>query len=375
MVAAAALEGEYRVRYVGEDLDTLERFDARALLDECLTVPADAVVGTKDRSALLAAIVADRRRLAGPPPAALVTLQHKPSAREVERETVREATPASFVVDGRPAPFPPPYFVKPAVGRLSQHARRVDDLSELSPDDDRYVEGYADLAALAGFPRDRFGGYVAEELLEGHEVTLEGFVHGGRVTTIGVTDSLKYPGTNSFEAFSYPSALPSERVAELRGVAERLLPAFGFDGGFFNVEFFVPDAGAAKVIEVNGRIASQFTPLVQATHGRSTYELLFKLACGEDPRWQPHAAEGAAVSYVVRRFEDAVVEAVPEPEDGLEVLVRPGRPLSEQGTANDVASYRLAIVYASGADREEALLLARERAGRLSFRLAPAVAR
>ncbi len=375
MVAAAALERESCVRFVGEDLDTLERFDAAALLDECLAGPADAVVGTKDRSALLAAVAAERRGLPGPHPAALVTLQHKPSARDVERDAVPEATPASFVVGGRPAPFPPPYFVKPAVGRLSQYARRVDDLSELSPDDDGYVEGYADLAALAGFPRERFGGVVAEELLDGAEVTLEGFVHRGGVTTIGVTDSLKYPGTNSFHAFAYPSELPDERVAELQRVAERLLPAFGFDDGFFNVEFFVPDAGAAKVIEVNGRIASQFAPLVQATHGRSTYELLFALARGEDPRWEGRAPDGAAVSYVVRRFEDAVVEAVPEPEDSLEVLVRPGRRLSQQGAANDVASYRLAILYEAGATREEALLRASKRAERLSFRLAPAAAR
>jgi hypothetical protein len=374
-VAAGGLEARYRVRFVGDDLDKLERFDAGTLLDECLAGPTDAAVGTKDRSALLASIVAERLGLPGPRPDAVVTLQHKPTAREIEREVTPEATPASFVVDGRSPPFPPPYFVKPAVGRLSQHARRVDDLSELGPDGDGYVAGYADLAALAGFPRDRFGGYVAEELLEGQEVTLEGFVRGGRVTTTGVTDSLKYPGTNSFLAFAYPSDLPAERQAELRRIAERLLPAFGFDEGFFNVEFFVPERGPAKVIEVNGRIASQFTPLMQAVHGRSTYEALFALACGDDPGWDASAPDGAAVSYVLRRFEDAFVQAVPEPAGGLEVLALPGRLLSEQGAANDVASYRLAILYASGETREEALRGARERATRLSFRLEPAVPR
>jgi hypothetical protein len=360
---------------VGDDLDKLERFDAAALLDECLAGPADAAVGTKDRSALLASIVAGRLGLPGPRPDALVTLQHKPSAREIEREITPEATPAFFAVDGRAPPFPPPYFVKPAIGRLSQHARRVEDLSELAPDGDGYVAGYADLAALAGFPRERFGGYVAEELLEGQEATLEGFVRGGRVTTIGVTDSLKYPGTNSFRAFAYPSELPAERQAELRAIAARLLPAFGFDAGFFNVEFFVPEEGPAKVIEVNGRIASQFAPLIQKAHGRSTYDALLALACGDDPAWDAGTAEGAAVSYVVRRFEDAFVQAVPEPAAGLEVLVRPDLRLSEQGAANDVASYRLAILYEAGQTREEALRLARERAERLSFRLAPAAPR
>jgi hypothetical protein len=209
----------------------------------------------------------------------------------------------------------------------------------------------------------------------GVEVTLEGFAQDGRVTVIGVTDSLKYPGTNSFEAFAYPSELPGKRTAELRDVAARLLPALGFDNGFFNVEFFVPERGPAKVIEVNGRIASQFAPLVQATHGRSTYDALFALACGDDPAWSSSPPTGTAVSYVVRVFEDAYVGDAPAADDDVEILVRPGRRLSEQGAANDVASYRLAIVYEAAATRAEALGRARERARGLSFRLEPAVPR
>jgi hypothetical protein len=186
---------------------------------------------------------------------------------------------------------------------------------------------------------------------------------------IGVTDSVKYPGTNSFERFEYPSRF-THRFAELSDVARRLIPALGFDGGFFNIEFFLPERGTAKIIEVNGRIASQFAPLVQALHGRSTYDVLFDLACGEDPGWSEQRPNGVAVSYVVRTFEDAFVASAPEPDDGVEILVRPGRRLSEQGP-NDVRSFRLAIVYEAGATREEARERARERAAKLRFRLDP----
>jgi len=61
---------------------------------------------------------------------------------------------------------------------------------------------------------------------------------------------------------------------------------------------------------------------------------------------------------------------VPEPADDVEILVRPGLRLSEQG-ANDAQSYRLAIVYGAGETRDEALALCRRRAGELSVRLAP----
>jgi biotin carboxylase len=371
LVRSAGVEQRYNVRAVGRDLDSGE-IDPADVLDEAAGLPADGAVGTKDRSALLASVVAQRRGLPGPSPQALFACQHKPTSRELQRQAVPEATPRFELVDGA-ASLERPFFVKPVVGRLSQLARRIDDPAELVelPSEDRYLDEYVRLAELAGLPTDGLHGFVAEELAEGDEMTLEGYVHGGRVIVIGVTDSVKYPGTNSFERFEYPSRLPPERVDELARIARRLLPALGFDGGFFNVEFFVPERGRPTIIEVNGRIASQFAPLVQALHGRSTYELLFALACGRDPGWEEREPHGVAVSYVLRAFEDALVVAAPDPEEDVEILVRPGRRLSEQGS-NDVRSFRLAIVYEAGETREEAIERARSRAAKLRFRLEPA---
>jgi hypothetical protein len=370
-IRAARLEDRFRVRFEGSDLDQLEEFDPAAFLDGLEGVPADAVVGTKDLSALLAALFAERNGLTGPSPHALIACQHKPTAREIQQRAAPESTPRFAVVNGMP-PFDPPFFVKPVVGRLSQSAYRIDDPSDLLEirENERYTDRYARIAELAGGELPEVHGFIAEELLAGDEVTLEGYVHEGTVTTIGVTDSVKYPGTLSFERFDYPSKLSEERQAGLCEVAGRVLREVGFDGGFFNVEYFVPERGPGRIIEVNGRIASQFAPLVQALHGRSTYDLLFELACGEDPGWARGLPDGVAVSYVVRVFEDAFVEAVPDPEDGLEVLVRPGLALSEQGQ-NDAQSYRLAILYGVGETREEAVAGCRERAGALNFRLAP----
>jgi ATP-grasp domain len=370
-IRAAGLEERYRVTLAGSDLDQLESFDPQAFLSECEQLPADAVVGTKDQSALLAALLAERRSLPGPSPEALVKLQHKPTARTVQQLVAPEATPRFAVLDGR-STLEAPFFVKPVVGRLSQNAFRIDDPRELLElhEIDRYTTRYAEIAALAGADPAQAHGFLAEELLAGDEVTLEGYVHDGRVTVIGVTDSLKYAGTLSFESFVYPSALTEARLDELSDVAARVMPRLGFDAGFFNVEFLVPETGPAQIIEVNGRIASQFAPLLLGLHGRSSYDALFELALGEDPRWHEGAPDGVAVSYVLRAFEDALVEAVPEPEPDLEILVQPGRLLSEQG-ANDSQSYRLAIFTCFEQTREEALARSRERAAALSFRLAP----
>jgi hypothetical protein len=71
----------------------------------------------------------------------------------------------------------------------------------------------------------------------------------------------------------------------------------------------------------------------------------------------------------LRTFRDALVERVPEPQHGLEILVEPGLRLSEQGQ-NDPRSYRLALFFETGETREEALLRCRERARSLDFGLA-----
>jgi hypothetical protein len=370
-IRAAWLEESYSVRFAGPDLDGVDFFDPVAFIDELRAEPLDGVVGTKDRSALLAALLAERRGLRSPTPAALLACQHKPTSRDLQRRVAPEATPEFARVGLLPPPFPPPYWVKPAVGRLSQNARRVDDPHELRRlHEDGYADGYAAIAELAGLPRDAAHGFLAEELLSGLEVTLEGYVYDGRLTTIGVTDSLKYPDTNSFERFEYPTRLDGEREAELAGVARRVLPALGFDNGFFNMEFFVGSEGPAQLIEVNGRLASQFAPLVRAVHGRSTYEALFRLACGADPEWRTTEPDGVAISYCLRVFADAYVGGVPEPEPGLEVLVRPGLLLSQQGV-NDSQSYRLAIFSEVGATREEAVTRCRARARSLAFQLLP----
>jgi hypothetical protein len=370
-IRAAGLEDSYRLHFAGSDLDQLESFDPEAFLAECEGIPADGVVGTKDQSALLAALLADRRGLPGPSPASMVRLQHKPTSRSVQQLAAPEATPRFAVLDGR-ITFDTPFLVKPVVGRLSQNVFRIDDTRDLLDlhEIDRYTTRYAEIAALAGADPSHAHGFLAEELLTGEEVTLEGYVHEGQVTVIGVTDSLKYAGTLSFESFVYPSALPRERLDELADVTARVVPRLGFEGGFFNMEFFVPEDGPAQIIEMNGRIASQFAPLMQAVHGRSTYDALFQLALGADPAWSFDAPNGVAVSYCLRVFQDAFVEAVPDPEPGVEVLVRPGLLLSEQGV-NDTQSYRLAILYGSGRTREEAIDACRERAGELRFRLAP----
>src|SRR5262249_55279230 len=159
-IRSSGLDIRYDVAFAGPDLDALEHIDAPALAAEADGVEADGIVSSKDRGALFAAALTARRRLPGPAPAAVASCQHKPTARRLQQRAAPAATPRWFVPDDGPSPFPPPWFVKPAVGRLSMGARRVDnaaDLPRAGRDDDAYASGWEALARLGGVELDGHG--------------------------------------------------------------------------------------------------------------------------------------------------------------------------------------------------------------------------
>jgi biotin carboxylase len=306
------------------------------------------VFGSNDSTASLAATVADRLALPGPGYEAFMRCHDKLAARIVQQRTVPDATPrfAPLDAESRKPPLPYPFFVKPVMGHLSQYARRVDNDADLR-------EALAS-ARAGGFPR-----LIAEELLDGPLVTFEGFMYRGRMTTIGVTDAVMHTNEISFLRFEYPTRLAPTAVRRMEDVARRLMPALRFDGSLFNIEFFVDAGERPWIVEVNGRIASQFGPLVRAVHGVSNYELALGLAAGGRPR-VPRPKQGVvAASFLIRTYHDAVVRSVPDtrpvleqfPGSTVELLVRPGQRLSEND--DDLVSHRLAVVSLVGTDRDQ----------------------
>ena len=328
----------------------------------------DGVFGSSDSTAALAGVVADRLGLPGPGYDAFMRCHDKLACRRIQAEAVPEATPAfapldSFRPPERP-PLPYPFFVKPVQGHLSQHAYRVDS-----------DEVLADVVARARAASFRH--LIAEQLLSGRLVTFEGFMSGGRLTPIGVTDAVLHPNDISFLRFEYPTTLGSEPQQRMADIAARLMPALGFDQSIFNIEFFVGADGRPWIVEVNGRMASQFAPLVRAVHGVSTYELQLELAAGGTPLLPPPRDGIVAASFLLRTYEDAIVRSVPDtapvteelPGAHVEVLVREGQRLSEND--DDALSHRLAVIALSGPDRETLISRYERAVELLSFELVP----
>jgi len=328
----------------------------------------DGVFGSSDSTAALAVVVADRLGLPGPGYDAFMRCHDKLVARHIQAQTVPEATPAFAAVDAmRPPDHPPlpyPFFIKPVQGHLSQQAYEVGS-------DARFAE------VLAQARRASFRHLIAEQLLSGRLVTFEGFMHAGEMTPIGVTDAVLHENGISFLRFEYPTTLPAGPQQMMADVAARLMPALAFDQSIFNIEFFVHDDGSISIVEVNGRMASQFAPLVRAVHGVSTYELQLELAAGGSPELPPARPDVVAASFLLRTYQDAIVRTVPDtaavndalPGAHVELLVREGQRLSEND--DDPLSHRLAVVALSAADRPTLVERFAQASALLPFQLAP----
>jgi len=372
----------YALRFAGQPIGS--GFDARTFVDHMIRFgpAADGIFGSSDATGHIASILADAAGLPGPGREAFMRCHDKLASREIQALAVPDATPAFAAVDlddphVRP-PLPFPFFLKPIAAHLSQLAYHVRDEAEFAG---VVAEARREIDAITAHDRAlegrEFRTLIAEELLDGSLVTFEGWMQGGRVTPIGVTDAVMHPNGISFLRFEYPSRLPEGQQRAMADVAERLMPALGFGDSMFNIEFFVGPDGAPRIVEVNGRMASQFAPLVQAVHGVSSYEIQLDLCTGRTPDLPPARGDLVAASFVLRTYTDAVVRSVPDPTTVLEryphahveVLVGPGRRLSDYD--DDTASHRLAVVALAARDRASLLARFAEAVELLPFELEP----
>lgn len=288
---------------------------------------AGVVTANEQFGALTAALLAQKLGLPHTDPIAVLACQHKAWFRERLRDIAPEANIAHWALPythdaDAPLQLAPPFFIKPVKATYSVLARRIGSREDLrahlafAPYEryiiKRLVKPFNDaFTLLVGQPN----GYrvdahwlIAEELMRGRQLNLDGYVFNGDVRVLGCVDEAMYPGTDAFLRFQYPSAAPTDVQQRAAALAARILRGIGFDHGFFNIEFFVdPVTGALKVIEVNPRLASQFADFYEKVDGWRIYDMVVELARGRDParlaRRAPSA--GVAASFVWRTFDGA----------------------------------------------------------------------
>lgn len=392
--------GDYFDQFLGKNPRTdLPHLDILSLIDETVARHrrsgirgVTSAVGYPGMSA--ASIVAKRLGLPGPSPESVICCEHKYYSRVAQKQFVPHAVPSFYLLDSANAEaireittFP--VFLKPVKSCMSINAHRVYDQEQL--------RGIAKSSLMpAGFVRpfdDMLRAYtnyplhasylLVESLLEGLQVSLEGYVFGGRIHVMGVLDAILFPGTISFKRFQYPSCLNDDVQDRMKNIAQCFLAGIGYDNAPFNIEmFYDARADSIHIIEVNPKIASQFSDLFMKVDGQSSFSALLQIALGEEPAFRKRKGDfKIAASCVLRTFADQRVLGIPSnestrelvsqyPDALIEIHAVPGMNLSDQ--MQDAQSFRYGLINI-GADSESEL----ERKfahiqSRLDFRFAPA---
>ncbi len=319
-------------RLIGFDLDAFTTKLAKRHAN------VQAVVSNHEQfGALAAALLAQKLGLPGTAPQAVVACQHKWHARRVLAEVAPECSVpfdllhceyGQHMPDALPAPLSYPVFVKPVKAAFSVLAKTVHNRAELEAHT-RF--GWRELWVIKRLvePFDRVARRYFPDLPPAHRLILEqpahlgarvgqfnldGVVFAGEVQTIGVVDSVMYPGTQAFMRFDYPSRLKPSVQSRALDVARRFLARVGFTHGVFNMEFFYDDAtDQLTVIEFNPRMAAQLADLYLRVDGVNVFAIALALARGQAPSSVPRCepTAGAASSFVYRSFQKGREPATP----------------------------------------------------------------
>ena len=329
--AADSERDGFRFHYEGFDLFSfpsnaqLLTFDMFRFVDRMVRkyrhLPLHGVTSSNEQfGALAAALLARRLGLPGADPGALIASQHKYVARRILQREVPEANVAfhAFPYTFKSAeeiPLAFPFYVKPVKAAYSVLARRVDNFAALQQHMrfhpwekyiiKRLVRPFNDVVRrLTDFDVDAHW-MLAEELIDGIQVNVDGVVIDGEINVLGIVDAVMYPDTDQFMRFEYPTRLPAEHAVNARNTARRIIAALGLDHGLFNVEMRVcPDSGECRMIEVNPRMAAQFSDLYEKVDGINLHEVALKIATGAMPDLTPGRGKyKMATSFVFRKFD------------------------------------------------------------------------
>jgi len=377
----------HRILFYTYDLRPFRRFiyparmgqpiDMATLIQEVIACAdehsLDAIVANEDYiSCMLASIASYHLGLPAPSIEAILICQHKYHARIAQQASIPEAVPTFCAINktnmhNQELSFP--FFVKPTKSFFSIGAQAIHTLQELQQTIDQLIPPKPFLEPLAWCLKEytdldpAMDYLVAEELLEGIQTTVDGFVYKGTVTIRGVVDSVMYPGTNSFARFDYPSHLPSHIQKRMITLTERFLNSIGFENGMFNIEYFYnPATDRISIIEINPRMASQFADLYQKVDGVNSYSILVDIAANQQPEICNKGNYQAASIFVLRLPEDHYVHALPTkdemkkveqlfPETLIDILAPIGSTLS--ACLQDGLMYRYACIHIGGKDQQD----------------------
>jgi biotin carboxylase len=254
-----------------------------------------------------------------------------------------------FRIDG-------PYDWEPAITALRNEIWRFGDAFEQAL---ARVDVPPDVEAVGG------SACLAENIIQGRQCTLEGYVSHGTAHVYGTVDSLRMPGSSTFRCYQYPSRLPVPVQRRMEQIAKDVVGQAGLDHCCFNAEFFYDeDQGQIWILEINTRLSQSHCDLFAKVDGVSSQRVLFSVSQGREPRMLHRQGEfDVAGKYFLRTTMDGTVRSVPSQEEIAAVVERfpgtrvgidlaPGTRLADLAV-QETYSFELGRVFLGADDHEQ----------------------
>ena len=300
----------------------------------------DGVVGTHDSSAVFASIIAEKtnKRFAGIQ--SVINCQNKYISRRIQRRCVSKHTPVfCLALDylREPSQLNTPFFIKPVRGNISFAAHTIQNPEQLnyytgreSLDIARYNQYFLDSLSVDPELLDPLNvltcnNFLCEDLVEGDQVTVDGYISAGRVEIFGMTMAVFLPQSNSFSHHVFPCTFEPELNRRMERAIQKLIPELGLDNSFFNVELRVDQAtGTFFILEVNSRIAFQFAKTIESVTGYDPLHLLCDVATGRTPQYDEEKDSHFSLcfNFELHSLTDKWILSTPTQSDFEELRIR-----------------------------------------------------
>ncbi len=300
----------------------------------------DAVVGTHDSSAIFAVIIAKNTGKRFASVQSIINSQNKYISRRIQRDTIPEHTPSfclalDYLRD--PSRLETPFFIKPVRSNISFGTHTISSPEELhaciateSLEIARHNQYFLDALSVNPKYMDPFNiqtcnAFLCEDLIQGSQVTVDGFVHDGQVEFIGMTKASYYSGSNSFSHHEFPYRFNPGLEQAIHQALKKLIPALGLNNSFFNMELRADeDRNTFAIIEVNSRIAFQFAKTIESVTGFDPLHLLCDVAVGREPQYEKMTKKTftSCWNFELHSFSDQKILKTPTQSGFQELHIR-----------------------------------------------------
>ncbi len=122
---------------------------------------------------------------------------------------------------------------------------------------------------------------MVEELTQGFQINIEGFVYNSEVYFTVITDTNHFSDSKKIDNFSMPSKLDEKIQEKIKETAKKDIKAIRLNNSFFNCEYWI--VNKIKLIEINGRAVTAFYNLYKKVYGYDVFEAGIKICLGQKP--------------------------------------------------------------------------------------------